>query len=80
MRRLPTLRPFPNPLPVAEYVPVGLLYATRYSVLADMVTGWLKYAVCQPEELSLANVTLANCWPAALQRVPTWVPVLPADL
>ena len=32
-----------------------------YSVFAAMATGWLKLAVCQPDALSLANVTVASC-------------------
>ena len=65
---------------VAEYVPVVVLYAMMYSVFAAMATGWLKFAVCQPEVLSFANVTVASCCPEAVNRVPVCVPVLPADL
>jgi hypothetical protein len=43
-------------------------------------TGWEKLTCCQPDAVSLVNVALANSWPFALQRLPTWVPVLPVAL
>ena len=41
-----------------------------------MVTGVEKYACCQPEAVSEANVADASLVPVELHRLPTWVPVL----
>ena len=34
---------------------------------------------CQPEAVSLVNVTCASCWPVELQIVPMCVPVSSGD-
>src|ERR1700745_892004 len=45
-----------------------------------MATGLAKVTVCQPDEVSPLKVAWASRCPAALQRLPTWVPVLAAAL
>src|SRR4051812_18313039 len=45
-----------------------------------MATGLAKFTCCHPLALSLANVAVASFVPVAVQRVPTWVPMLPVDL
>jgi hypothetical protein len=41
-----------------------------------MATGDGKYAVCQPDLVSLLKVTLPRSTPFVDQRLPMWVPVL----
>jgi len=49
-------------------------------MLALIAAGVEELACCQPEAVSLANVTLASSWPVLDRRLPTWVPVLVNDL
>ena len=49
-------------------------------MLAWIVTGLEKLAVCQPEAVSPVKVAVARRVPVLLQRWPTWVPVLPSPL
>jgi hypothetical protein len=49
-------------------------------VPAVTATGEEKVTCCQPEALSPENVAEASAVPVTDQRVPTWVPVLAADL
>ena len=43
-------------------------------------TGFEKLTDCQPDVVSLENVADASSWPPDVHRLPTWVPVLAADL
>ena len=45
-------------------------------VLAWIATG-AKLTCCQPEAVSPVKVAVARRVPVLLQRLPTWVPVLP---
>lgn len=45
-------------------------------MLAEMATGFEKFACCHPEAVSLANFTDARIVPFFVQRWPLWVPVL----
>src|SRR5947209_11338350 len=45
-----------------------------------METGWANATCCQPPPVSAVNVAVARRWPAAVQRLPECVPVLPAPL
>jgi len=45
-----------------------------------IATGVAKFACCQPDAVSLPNVTEASFVPDADHRLPTWVPVLPLPL
>ena len=49
-------------------------------MLAVIATGVAKLTCCQPVAVSLLNVAVARSVPEAVQRWPTWVPVLPAPL
>jgi hypothetical protein len=49
-------------------------------VLALIVMGLAKVAVCQPVAVSPVKVTVPRLPPAAVHRLPTWVPVLAAPL
>ena len=49
-------------------------------VPAVTATGVLKFACCHPEADSPEKVTVASRVPVELQRLPVWVPVLPATL
>ncbi len=49
-------------------------------VLAAIATGVEKLTCCQPVAVSPVKVACASSVPLALQRLPTWVPVLAADL
>ncbi len=51
-----------------------------YVVPAATATAWSKLTSCQPPALSFENVARARSVPSALQRLPTWVPVLPVPL
>ena len=45
-----------------------------------IATGLENVAVCQPDALSLLNVTWASRVPVDDHRLPTWVPVFAAAL
>ena len=45
-----------------------------------IATGVEKLTCCQPDVVSFSNVAVASSWPSLLHRLPTWVPVLAADL
>lgn len=52
-----------------------VLTLTTYFAPAAIGVGVARLCCCQPAAVSLANVTLANSWPPAVQRFPTWVPL-----
>ena len=47
---------------------------------AVTATGVANVTACQPEPDSFVNVACASRWPAALHRLPTWVPMFSAAL
>ena len=45
-----------------------------------MGTGEEKLTCCHPDAVSPEKVADARSWPAAVQRLPRWVPVFAVDL
>jgi hypothetical protein len=51
-----------------------------YVVFAEIATGDEKLACCQPDAVSLVNVTVASFVPVLVHRFPMCVPVLVGPL
>ena len=49
-------------------------------ICSQISTGEENVTVCQPVAVSPLNVACARRWPAAVQRLPMWTPVLSVDL
>jgi hypothetical protein len=60
---------------VTAYCPFGMWYDATYSVFAVMASGLARFTCCQPDAVSLTNVTCASNVPLLFHTLATWMPV-----